>query len=81
MEDTQPSFDETTVIPTPSIIPAAGAGIDELKKGKEKEKGKMAWWEWLTHKADGVKEWVDGFVHDHVPGQQQEKSQEDDKDS
>jgi hypothetical protein len=68
MEDTEPSLDETTVIPAPrpSITPAAGAGKDELKKEKEKQ----TWWEWLTHKADGVKEWVDGFVHDHVPGQQ-----------
>jgi hypothetical protein len=78
MEDTEPSFDETPVIttPRPSTTPG-GEGKDELKKEKEKEK--LTWWEWLTHKADGVKEWVDGFVHDHVPGQQ-DKTQ-DGKDS
>jgi hypothetical protein len=66
-EDTQPSLDET---PTPAPTGAADGGKDELKE--EKEKGKETWWEWLTHKADGVKEWVDGFVHEHVPGQGKE---------
>ncbi|KAF2681850.1 Phosphodiest-domain-containing protein [Lentithecium fluviatile CBS 122367] len=27
-----------------------------------------SWWEWLTHKADNVEEWVDNFLHDHMPG-------------
>ena len=25
------------------------------------------WWEWLTHKADNVENWVDDFLHKHVP--------------
>ncbi|KAL1794598.1 hypothetical protein ACET3X_006414 [Alternaria dauci] len=74
MEDTSPSLhDEVPPRPTP-----ADGSKDELKnkqgdaeasKGAEKEK--QSWWEWLTHKADGVKDWVDGFIHDHVPGEEE----------
>jgi predicted AlkP superfamily pyrophosphatase or phosphodiesterase len=28
-----------------------------------------SWWEWLTHKADNVEDWVEGFLHKHVPGE------------
>jgi hypothetical protein len=66
MDDTMP-IDETSVgIPQPSSVGEGEGGKDELKD-KEKGKEKMTLWEWLAHKADGVKEWVDGFVHDHVP--------------
>lgn len=65
LEDTSPSLEEVPSRPTPP-----SGGKDELKVG-EGEKGdggkKESWWEWLTHKADGVKDWVDGFIHDHVP--------------
>jgi hypothetical protein len=73
MESTELSMHETPVLSTPSSQPSgvADGGKDKLK---EKEKEKESWWQWLTHKADGVKEWVDGFVHDHVPG----KNKEDD---
>ncbi|PSN59552.1 Phosphodiest-domain-containing protein [Corynespora cassiicola Philippines] len=27
-----------------------------------------SWWEWLTHKADDVEEWVEGFLNEHMPG-------------
>lgn len=27
-----------------------------------------SWWEWLTHKADNVEDWVDDFLHKHLPG-------------
>jgi hypothetical protein len=30
--------------------------------------GDESWWEWLTHKAEGVEDWVDDFLHKHVPG-------------
>jgi hypothetical protein len=64
--------------PTPPATGGTGAGAgggkDELKgkegedKDKDKEKG-QSWWEWLTHKADGIEEWVDQFINDHVKGQ------------
>jgi hypothetical protein len=74
LEDTSPSLDhEAPSRPTPPSG-GKGSGKDELKDkqgdkeaSKEAEKEKESWWQWLTHKADGVKDWVDGFVHDHVP--------------
>jgi hypothetical protein len=69
MEDTSPSLDEVPVRPTP-----ADGSKDELKDKQDDtqashdaEKEKESWWAWLTHKADGVKEWVDGWVHEHAP--------------
>ncbi|KAG9188874.1 hypothetical protein G6011_07579 [Alternaria panax] len=73
MEDVSPSLDvDVPVRPTPP-----SGSKDELKDkeqedadkkaSEEAEKEKQSWWEWLTHKADGVKDWVDGFIHDHVP--------------
>jgi hypothetical protein len=54
--------------PTPSSGGTDGGDAQTGEDGKDEEKGKgESWWEWLTHKADGVKEWVDGFIHDHVP--------------
>jgi hypothetical protein len=70
MDDTMPMDESSVAIPQPSSV---GEGKDELKKEKGKEK--MTWWEWLAHKADGVKEWVDGFVHDHVPGNKENKEE------
>ncbi|KAF2270588.1 Phosphodiest-domain-containing protein [Lojkania enalia] len=26
-----------------------------------------SWWEWLSHKADEMEEWVDDFLHKHLP--------------
>jgi hypothetical protein len=74
LDDTSPSMDEAPVVTPQPTDGAKDGGKDELKKGKEKEKEKEkeSWWEWLTHKADGVKEWVDGFVHDHVPSNNKE---------
>ena len=51
-------------------MPSQELSVKEASEGAEKEK--ESWWEWLTHKADGVKDWVDGFVHDHVPGGKEE---------
>ncbi|RYN20535.1 hypothetical protein AA0112_g10681 [Alternaria arborescens] len=76
MEDTSPSLHDPVVPARPT--PADGSkdelknkeGDKEASEGAEKEK--ESWWEWLTHKADGVKDWVDGFVHDHVPGGKEE---------
>ena len=43
--------------PTTSAPPTASTTVAE-----------ESWWEWLTHKADGIEEWVDGFIHKHTPG-------------
>ncbi|KAH7124049.1 alkaline-phosphatase-like protein [Dendryphion nanum] len=58
MEDTlSPIFHETTSItPTSSASPAASTSAKP-----------ESWWEWLTHKADHVEEWVEEFLHKHVP--------------
>jgi len=83
LEDTSPSLEDVPSRPTP---PTGSGGKDELKDGDKAdgddgEKGegdkKESWWEWLTHKADGVKDWVDEFIHDHVP---QDKGDEGKKD-
>ncbi|KAI4616564.1 hypothetical protein J4E80_005838 [Alternaria sp. BMP 0032] len=83
LEDTSPSLEDVPSRPTP---PTGSGGKDELKdsegeKGDAGEGGegdkKESWWEWLTHKADGVKDWVDEFIHDHVP---QDKGDEGKKD-
>jgi len=72
LEDTQPSLsdDDTPVRPTPpsktsSAAPAATSG----------EK----WWEWLTHKAEGVEEWVEGFIHEHVGSGDKDEDKEEEK--
>jgi predicted AlkP superfamily pyrophosphatase or phosphodiesterase len=71
LEDTQPSLsdDDTPVRPTPpsktsSAAPAATSG----------EK----WWEWLTHKAENVEEWVEGFIQEHVGGDKDKDGKKDD---
>jgi hypothetical protein len=60
LEDTQPTVDESISRPTPPSVTE-----ETPPEGKDKE----SWWEWLTHKADNVESWVEGFIHDHVPGQ------------
>ncbi|KAH3945573.1 hypothetical protein HBH53_141300 [Parastagonospora nodorum] len=71
LEDTQPSLsdDDTPVRPTPpsktsSAAPAATSG----------EK----WWEWLTHKAENVEEWVEGFIQEHVGGDKDKEGKKND---
>ena len=73
LEDTAPTLEEDPPSrPTPPSS-SNGAGKDELKDkdkgdgGEDEEEGE-SWWEWMTHKADGVKDWVDEFIHDHVKG-------------
>ncbi|KAH4994365.1 hypothetical protein HBI32_105030 [Parastagonospora nodorum] len=70
LEDTQPSLsdDDTPVRPTPpsktsSAVPAATSG----------EK----WWQWLTHKAENVEEWVEGFIQEHVGGDKDKEGKKD----
>ncbi|KAH5082760.1 hypothetical protein HBH95_049100 [Parastagonospora nodorum] len=70
LEDTQPSLsdDDTPVRPTPpsktsSAAPAATSG----------EK----WWQWLTHKAENVEEWVEGFIQEHVGGDKDKEGKKD----
>ncbi|EUC50966.1 hypothetical protein COCMIDRAFT_21678 [Bipolaris oryzae ATCC 44560] len=59
--------------PTPpsTTTSATGGSAEKGKEGEgkgEEEKEKESWWEWLTHKADGIEEWVDQFIQDHVKG-------------
>ncbi|EFQ93484.1 hypothetical protein CFE70_001030 [Pyrenophora teres f. teres 0-1] len=71
MEDTSPTVDEVPVRPTPHIVRPTGAAVkDGGKKEGAGEDGPtegMSLWEWLTHKADGIKDWVDQFVESHHP--------------
>ena len=66
LEDSQPSLDESVSRPAPpsvtSSAPPAGTSSEE----------KESWWEWMTHKADEVEDWVDGLIHEHVPEQDNE---------
>ena len=52
-----PASPSKTSSPTSSAPPAeSSAPADE------------SWWEWLTHKAENAEEWVDDFLHTHMPG-------------
>ncbi|KAF2186835.1 Phosphodiest-domain-containing protein [Zopfia rhizophila CBS 207.26] len=54
LEDAMSSIDSSTPITTPtSSAPPAASSTSE------------SWWEWLTHKADDVEEWVNGFLDSH----------------
>lgn len=71
MEDTSPTVDEAPVRPTPPSAKPTGAAEgggsgDKGGEGDGPREGET-WWEWLTHKADGIKDWVDDFVQSHVP--------------
>ncbi|RAR15027.1 Phosphodiest-domain-containing protein [Stemphylium lycopersici] len=72
LEDTAPTLEDPPSRPTPPSS-SDGSGKDELKDkdkggGDDEAEEEESWWEWMTHKADGVKDWVDGFIHDHVKG-------------
>ncbi|KAF2869366.1 alkaline-phosphatase-like protein [Massariosphaeria phaeospora] len=54
----------TATTPTSSAAPPAPSAT------------KQSLWEWLAHKADQVEEWVDGFVHKHVPDEGSEEDGE-----
>lgn len=62
--------------PTPPATSSTGGGSADKEKGDEGKEGnggedeekEQSWWEWLTHKADGIEEWVDQFIQDHVKG-------------
>jgi hypothetical protein len=63
LEDTSPSFmdDDVPIRPTPpSTVTTSSMVVQETGKAKEK------WWEWLAHKAEGIEEWVEGFVGNHT---------------
>ncbi|KAF1942584.1 ectonucleotide pyrophosphatase/phosphodiesterase family member 1 [Clathrospora elynae] len=64
LEDTSPSIEENVSRPTP---PSKTPGVPAADKPS-----KQSWWEWLTHQAEGVEDWVDGFIHEHVPAQEDE---------
>ena len=68
LEDTSPTVDEAPVRPTPPSTKPTGTAKEGDEKEEDGPKEGMSWWEWLTHKADGIKDWVDQFVEDHVPG-------------
>lgn len=70
LEGTSPSVDEAVSRPTPPSV------TDSVPPAETSGKEKESWWEWLTHKADEVEDWVDGFIHEHVPEQE---NKDDDK--
>tara|TARA_R110002003_G_scaffold589_2_gene20566 strand:- start:32685 stop:33158 length:474 start_codon:yes stop_codon:yes gene_type:complete len=75
LEDTSPSLsneDEVPVRPTPPSV----TGVE---KPKETSNGDEKWWEWLTHKAEEVEEWVEDFVSEHVGGKSGEDKEGDGK--
>jgi hypothetical protein len=60
LEDTSPSLlDEAPMTPTP---PSVTSSAPPAETSTEK------WWEWLTHKAEDVEGWVEGFISEHVGG-------------
>lgn len=61
LENTSPSLlDDVPVRPTPPSV-ASSAPPAETSTQEQ-------WWEWLTHKADDVEEWVEEFINEHVGG-------------
>jgi hypothetical protein len=61
LEDTMPSLlDEVPVRPTPPSTTNSAEPAETSPPEK--------WWEWLTHKAEDVEGWVEGFVSEHVGG-------------
>lgn len=68
LEDTHPTIDESISRPTPPIVTDA-----EPPEGHTKE----SWWEWLAHKGEDIENWVDGFIHDHVPHPNDEGGEKD----
>jgi hypothetical protein len=70
LEDTMPSLlDEAPVQPTPPSTTSSAAPAET--KAPEK------WWEWLTHKAEGVEEWVEDFISEHVSGNGKDGKKDD----
>jgi hypothetical protein len=65
LEDTMPSLldDDVPVRPTPPSVTSSAAPAQTSAAEK--------WWEWLTHKAEDVEGWVEGFVSDHVGGKKE----------
>ena len=63
--DVASSLESSTPVPTPSATASA-------PPAQPSDSGSSHWWDWLTHKADEIQEWVDDFVHKHVPGQNDE---------
>ncbi|KAF2277443.1 Phosphodiest-domain-containing protein [Westerdykella ornata] len=58
MEESPSSAHNIDAAPTPTMSapPAASSSAEET------------WWQWFTHKAEHIGEWVENFVHKHVPG-------------
>ncbi|KAJ5059590.1 ectonucleotide pyrophosphatase/phosphodiesterase family member 1 [Bipolaris maydis] len=68
---TPPATSSSSSSPSTGGSADKGKGEEEGKEGnagEDKDKGEESWWEWLTHKADGIEEWVDQFIQDHVKG-------------
>lgn len=66
LEDAMSSIGDSR--PVLSIATPTSTAPPEASSGAAKEK--ESWWQWLTHKADGIEEWVNGFVHTHIPDAQ-----------
>jgi hypothetical protein len=63
MEDISPSFQglssQVGSIPVGSSSSSAPPAASTTAK--------ESWWEWLAHEEENVEEWVDGWIHKHVP--------------
>ncbi|KAF2468129.1 Phosphodiest-domain-containing protein [Lindgomyces ingoldianus] len=63
LDDPMSSFLQIPPVTTPTTsAPPASSSTSE------------SWWEWLTHKADNVEDWVEEFLNSHMPGKGDPKS-------
>ncbi len=56
MEDTSPSIDEHITRPTPPNV------VSDPPPA-EPSKTEESWWDWLSHKADEIEDFVEDLVH------------------
>ncbi|KAF2132716.1 Phosphodiest-domain-containing protein [Dothidotthia symphoricarpi CBS 119687] len=56
--------------PQTTTVPAASPTGSAPPQATDAD-GKEDWWEWFTHKADEVGEWIDDVWHKHVPGKEE----------
>lgn len=69
--------------PSPSEIPSPAstppASQTSSAPPAQSSEAEMAWWQYLTHKAQHMQEWVDEFLKTHMPGKSG-KANEEEKD-
>jgi hypothetical protein len=61
--------DEVPARPTPPSVTSSAAPAQSSAGEK--------WWEWLTHKAEDVEGWVEGFISEHVGDKDLSKEKHD----